>query len=376
MITRLSKTSPTQQTRLKKKVNSTINEIFNILRIVIDTNDENKQAATINARSLKESENKQLFKLLNSLNNDTTKALSTINNSVSALKRTQKAVATDLANTVLKEIKNLSEKAPTPSQTYATAVKEPARQERKLIPDEVIIIKCENDADEAINEIKARIKPSGIGVAVTSLYKSKADSKIGVLKVKNKSQAKIMIEEIKKLQLSATPTLAKKLQPAIIIFGIEGITEEDIKLAVLNVIGKEPTFVSLNLNSKTAVVRFEKHDYYNFISASPNRLLCEYSSFRYQKHMAVRVCKKCRMYGHSKDRCKAAEHILQIKNSASGKKRCLTCCVKNYDDIVRLHPDIENPITAAIRRTDHGMYDQSCPVYSRLMKSMEKRYDL
>ena len=156
--------------------------------------------------------------------------------------------------------------------------------------DETILIKCEDtiDAETAIKEIKEKIKPSCIGILVSSLYAAKSNNKLGLLKMPNKEEADKMIKEISKLNLPIKAELSPKLKPSIIIFGFQNPNgEEDIKEAVIKVIGKEPSFISLNTTSKTAIIRFEKEDYYKFISASPHRLNCDYTCYQYERHIPV-----------------------------------------------------------------------------------------
>lgn len=164
------------------------------------------------------------------------------------------------------------------------------------------------------------------------------------MKTKNKEEANRMVEEIKKLQLSATVELARKLQPAKILFGIKEVSEEDLKEAVNRITGNPPTYVSLNTNNKAAIIRFEKSDYYKFTSMSPSRLTCEYLSCKYEKHVSIRTCKTCKVYGHSADRCKTFNNLIKVTEKAIEQKKCVSCAHGQYEEITRLHPNIENGI--------------------------------
>ena len=82
------------------------------------------------------------------------------------------------------------------------------------------MIKCEENADEIMNEIKTKIKLSKIGATITSLCRSKSNNKLRILKTKNKDQTNILVEKIKKLKLSTTAEISTKFQPTIIIFGV------------------------------------------------------------------------------------------------------------------------------------------------------------
>lgn len=189
-----------------------------------------------------------------------------------------------------------------------------------------------------------------------------------------------MKKEIENLQLPNTSIKqARKLSSTIRIFDVGDIEDTDISETIEEITGAKPILITSRISTFTkrrnVTVRLTKEQYYKLIEKSPERLLVEYLSYRYEKFLSVRMCTVCKCLGHTKDYCKLDDKLKPAVTMCEEKRVCASCVLKEVDKISILERNLDKAIDAAVKKVKHSVFGNACTEYQKQLKNVEKLYD-
>lgn len=296
---------------------------------------------------------------------------------IASLGDVNKAACKQLANTIIEEIKNNEQsKYKAPVVSYAKATSPDKIPETKV---QHTLLVNSKDVSNVYGEIKNKIKlkEKNIKLAREPFVKNKTTL---IMNFADEEGLQSMQREINNLKLPDTSTKhLKKFSPTIRIFDVGDKTDEEISNTIEEITGHKPLLVSSrtsNISGKrNVIVRLAKEQYYDLIKLSPTRLMIEYSSFRYEKYIAVRFCKKCNGIGHSDEHCRLDDKFKQVVETCIKKKVCGSCVLKELDRILVTENNFEKALEIVFASVTHRVFGISCTEYAKQINFLEKKYD-
>lgn len=260
------------------------------------------------------------------------------------------------------------------SQIAQTAITDNKKLEVKNLPSLIIKPKVKQNAETTSLELKAKINPSQLKVAIKNT-RNTANGNI-IIKCSNRNDLNILKLEAESKMENYDIQLTKMRKPRFVISGYNGDMQEILLEGCIreqnNFIDEEDefkiTYIKLNKkqNSKLIFGECSPELFHKLIKTK--RIFIGWESCAVYEDLGIPRCYKCQEYYHKSDVCPnnmvceicSNEH--DMKNCPRNRKSCRNCMKTN--EKFKLNYDI-----------NHTASDSNCPSYQYLVKVLRSRTD-
>lgn len=315
--------------------------------------------------------NKSVLKIKKETIIETSNKIDTsISSSIELVKSLTKILESDqtsIQNAVKTAIHSRATTAIRPTYSNVVSNKKPANKNR-------IIIKTEN-ADSFDKQLKEKVSPAKEKVNVT-FYK-KINNSTCIINTATKEESDRLTEIITKRIPDAKVQQEKLLDPTIVIFRCNNISEQDVEKHFAESYGITPVSITKVTGTKASRIYARcTADLYKLLPAD-KRIRIQWESLAFTEAVNPRVCKKCNRFGHTEKYCQADEQLINFVNKHK-ELTCTNCLYSNiakccsYKDITS-HLTNKDSLSKCALSVDHVSSSKNCPHFTKAVEHLRAK---
>lgn len=248
-------------------------------------------------------------------------------------------------------------------------------QNRKpIINKNKIIIKADN-IDAFDKQVKSKVNLAKENVQVT-FYK-KLNNNTAIINTASKADSEKLADLIKSRVTDCKVTHEKLLDPTILLFRTNNVTEDDVRTYFQESFGSEPVTITKVQGAKGSRIYIRcTPEQYRQLPAD-KRLRINWESLAFTDSLNPRYCKKCLRFGHSEKYCKAEDNYTNFVNNHKEHTcvNCLYTAVSKSCQYKDIHTHLINTefVKTCAASIEHTTLDKNCPVYLKAVENLTSK---